>query len=186
MNETTTPKPTNERKRSKRGHPALAGWPIGIWCPAAAGKMRGYPLTQEGYDRRIAALRQNHRTAKEAGKLTRLGVPNGWAGKKDELTTLRRNSQTAAERLIDDMTTLDMMPPPGETDDDLAREALQAAAEIAFNPAGEAAARLRAVRLLLTFTRPKPAGRTAVGFVDGMAFLNGLAAEAAAERARRA
>lgn len=180
---TTTPKPA---KRPGRGHPLLASTPPGVWNPDAAGNMPGYPLTQEGYDRRVAALRRNHKTAKDAGKLNRRGVPNGWAGQKEEITTIRRNSQTDAERLADDLDTLGMLDPQDSVDACLAREAITALAAIAFDTTQTAATRLTSMGLLLHYVRPKPAQKTAVTLESGADFLSGLAAKAAAMRAAEA
>ena len=109
----TTPAPRPPRVR----HPVLVGWPPGTFCPAAAGVVRGYARTPETYDRQLARLRANHKTALDAGKLHRRGVPNGWAGRRDQVAELRleatdegwrtlnvlhRNSFSAAERLDPD------------------------------------------------------------------------------------
>ncbi len=153
---TTTPR----AKRPGQGHPLLANTPPGVWNPEAAGKMPGYPLTQEGFDRRVATLRQNHQTAKDAGKLNRRGVPNGWAGKKEEIGIIRRNSQTAAERLAEDMDTLGILEPQDTIDAGLAREAITAMAEIAFDTTQTTEARLRSMGLLLHYTRHKPTAFT--------------------------
>jgi hypothetical protein len=164
-----------------RRHPLLAGTPVGTWCPEAAGKVKGYPRTAETYARQLETLRENHRTAKEAGRLTRKNVPNGWAGRKEEVVTLHRNSMCAAQRLMEDLTTLDLL---GDTteDDRRGNDALKHCAAIAFNLAYPVSIRLVALRMLLTFVRPRPARRSVVTLDNGLAWLEGLAAEAAKVR----
>ena len=93
--------PARPIRRAGR-HPLLQDWPQGEWCPAVVGKVRGYPRTEATFLQRRALLRANRERAMEAGRLTRQGVPNGWAGRRDEIAEVRRNSRTEAEMLTED------------------------------------------------------------------------------------
>jgi hypothetical protein len=136
-------------KRRDR-HPLLQDRPQGEWCPEAVGKVRGYPRTQTTYDAQVERLLANRQGALEAGKLTRAGVPNGWAGKKPEIAEIRRNSRTEAERLVEVIC---------ETDDWRAALALQTVMEIVRSEVETTAIRLSAMRAFLDFTVPKPVAR---------------------------
>lgn len=163
----------------KHRHPLLKDCPPGVWSPtaAASGKVTGYPKTQADYDRRVAALRANHAAAKAKGKLTRLGVPNDWRGQKEEINAIRHNSQCAAERLADDLTTIGVL--SQETvDDAMAREAITALAAVVYDTTQKMTMRLTAMKILLPYIRPKPTQRTAVTVDGGLAFLSGLSATA--------
>lgn len=90
------PKPPKDR------HPALKGTAVGVWCPEAVGKVPGYPRTAEAFEARCGQLRVNSTRARARGRLTRLGVPNGYAGRRVEASEIRRNSRNAAEWLMED------------------------------------------------------------------------------------
>ncbi len=173
---------TPTRKPPKQRHPALANTPEGVWNPEAAGKVPGYPHTQEGFDRRVEQLRLNSQAARDAGKLDRRGVPTGWHGCKEQIAVVRRNAQTKAEMLADDLDTLGLLDTDGSFEAEAARFAITEMAAIAFSKVEAVSTRLTAMKMLLHYVRPKPAQRSAVTLAGGLDFLSGLAAEAAAVR----
>jgi hypothetical protein len=170
-------------------HPALKGWPVGVWCPAAVGKVRGYPRKQQTFDRQRARLRANSERARAAGKMVRTGVPNGFAGQKAEIPEIRRNSRTAAERLVEaecgcrvptGAPVREDYPTQQAWEDALVAVALAAVAEIAVSPLYPARDRIAASRLFLEFTMPKPAVEQASSLEGGgPEFLRKLAAHGA-------
>ena len=160
--------PTATRRRTDR-HPLLQDWPQGKWCPAAVGKVSGYPRTAVEYARRRAQLRLNRAKALRAGRLTRHGVPNGWAGRKDEIAEVRRNSRTAAERLSADLQVRGIWKP----DNVQAAFAMRAVLEIALSPLNRPVDRLDAMRVVLKYTQPAPVARrimsgNPLGFLQGL------------------
>lgn len=172
--------------------PALKGWPVGVWCPDAVGKVRGYPRTQETFNRQRARLRANSEGARAAGTLVRTGVPNGFAGRKAEIPAIRRNSRTAAERLVEaecgcrvptGRPVREDYPTQQAWEDALAAVALAVAAEIAMSPLSTGRERTAASRLFLEFTMPRPAVKQALSLEGGgPEFLRKLAAHVATER----
>jgi hypothetical protein len=61
-------------------------------------------------------------------------------------------------------------------------DALKHCAAIAFSPVEAVSIRLSALRILLTFIRPRPARRSTVTLANGFEWLAGLAADAAEVR----
>jgi len=158
-------------------HPALKGWPVGVWSPGAVGKVRGYPRTLELYERQREQLRANSEAARNAGRLTRLGVPNGWAGRRMEIDTARRNSRTAAEMLVTEMDRLGYWKP----DNRESRLIMTEVMGIIVSPLSTVCDRMTAMRMALTYIQPKPMQRVTLA-VAGGAF--GLAEAWAAAGAR--
>lgn len=181
----STPRPSRSR------HPVLVGWPPGVFCPAAVGKVRGYARTQETYDRQVEHLRANSKGAIERGLLTRKGVPNGWAGMRDQVTELRqeaadegwrlvnviqRNSASADERLDDDcLAGLKADTWPAKTDAE--RFALAAAycLGLMLDTTQPTSLRLKAGRTILPFLAPMPK-RAVAGLGEGLKWLDALVA----------
>ena len=185
----TTPAPRPPRVR----HPVLVGWPPGIFCPAAAGVVRGYPLTAATYEAQLQRLRANHKTALDAGKLHRLGVPNGWAGRRDQVAELRqeaadegwktlnllhRNSLHAAERLDPD-NLAGLQAGSREPSTDAERFAIAAAFALGVirDPTITTRVRVQTARWLLPFLAATPKAARA-GLGDSLAWLDGLAGRA--------
>ena len=185
----TTPAPRPPRVR----HPVLVGWPPGIFCPAAVGRVRGYPRTAATYDRQLARLRANHKTALDAGKLHRLGVPNGWAGRRAQVAELRqeatnegwqvlnalhRNSLHADERLDpDNLAALQAGTRAPMTDPERFAIAAAYALGAILDPTMATRVRVQTARWLLPFLAPTPKAARA-GLGDSLAWLDGLAGRA--------
>jgi hypothetical protein len=141
---TTTPK----AKRRNNRHPLLREWPQGEFYQAAVGVVSGYPKSRAIYEAQKVRLKANRERAVAAGTLTRHGIPNGWAGRKDEVAEIRRNSRTDAERLCEKVFQADCYE---------ARIAMQACMEIALCELNPMRVRLSAMHTILTYTVPRPA-----------------------------
>jgi hypothetical protein len=153
-------------KVRRNRHKVLQNRPQGEWCPDAVGVVPGYPRTPETFAAQAERLRVNRQKAKERGLLNRHGVPNGWAGRKDEIAEIRRNSQTEAERLTEAVF---------EPDCREARIAMTAAMQIALSPVEHPKHRVTAMRLILQYTVPPPVQRAALASGDVQGFLRRLA-----------
>lgn len=161
----------------KDRHPALRGTPVGTFCPTAVGLVRGYPRTEEAYRRQCERLRQNSANARARGRLNRRGVPNGWAGRRDEVTEIRRNSHTEAERIVEVV-----MPEAESEDDEYAAIAMKELLAMVLDTTGPTSFRLGALKTALRYLVPKPTARARVAEAGGgLAFLSKLA-EAARRR----
>ena len=184
---TRTPRPPRVR------HPVLVGWPPGIFCPAAAGVVRGYARTPETYARQLERLRANSAAARKRGLLNRRGVPNGWAGMRDEIAELRqeannegwrvlnalhRNSLHADERLDPD-NLAELQAGSREPSTDAERFAIAAAFALGVirDPTMTTKFRLQAARMILPFLAPMPRAVKA-GLGESLAWLDGLAGRA--------
>jgi NifB/MoaA-like Fe-S oxidoreductase len=93
-------------------------------------------------------------------------VPNGWAGRKDELADIRRNSRTEAERLTEAVF---------EPDCREARMAMEAAMEFVVSPLTLPRDRIVGMRTVLEFTVPKPVQVAVLTGGDALGFLRQLA-----------
>jgi hypothetical protein len=145
---------------------------VGEFCPELVGKAIGYPRTEAAYEERRAMLVANRQRALDAGRLTRRGVPNGWAGRRDAAAAARRNSQTEAERLA---TTIREISDPNGREDPMVADALDAALGIAMDPTTPTPLRLQAWRTWLTHKLPMPTMRTIMQADDPLMFLSAIA-----------
>ena len=183
---TTTPAPRTR-------HPALEGWPKGVFNPAAVGVVPGYPRTPETYARHTDRLRANHAKAKAAGKLNRRGAPNGWAGRKAEVAELRQKAADEAWQVVNILQRNSARPDerldasPTEAERDAERFNIAAAFAIGFilDPTRPTKLRVEAARMILPFLTPMPARGGLRGLDDGLACLRGLIEEAGGDAWRK-
>jgi hypothetical protein len=159
------------RRGSRRIQPDTGiAYIVGEWSPELAGKVPGYPRTEAAYEQRRAQLVVNRQRALDAGRLTRRGVPNGWAGRRDEAAAARRNSQIEAERLAETIREIS-----GGDDDPMVVEAMDAALGIARDPTSPTPLRLQAWRTWLTYNLPMPTMRKIMQAGDPLAVLDAIA-----------
>ena len=160
-----------------QGNPKLPRPPRtpGTFNPAAIGLVPGYPATLAAYEAVKVHLARHKEQARVDGKLNRRNVSNGWAGRKPEIEALRRNAQTASERLSAEMGSEIA---EHSTNAELAKLAVTFGLSVVLNPSIAMRHRVSAARMVLPFLLPKPA----VGMVlkdwtgGGVAFLEGLVA----------
>ena len=93
------------------------------------------------------------------------GVPDGY--RKHQIEPLRADAKKEAKQLVKIMTD------KYDIDDDYAKEALTTAVEVMRVP-GETRERLAAARLVLDFTRSKPAAKSEVTIGKAEEFLSSL------------
>ena len=184
--------PANPTALKPRGsHPILADTPPGTWNPAAVGKVRGYAKTPEAYDRQLAQLKANRTGARAAGLMTRKGVPNGYAGRRDEVAEMRlqatddawtavaewqRNSQTPEERLPDErLEAFRTGQDRPRTDAEMFSAAAAYLISVVLDHSQPARQRLQSARAILPFLRAAPSGRARENVQDGVAWLAELA-----------
>jgi hypothetical protein len=170
-----------ERKRGRRS-PLLAGRPSNVWHADIAPLIRGYPKTQEAFDKLQARCRAQVLLVNAAGKGTRRGVPDGFAHRKGDLEEARSAARVVARRTVKYMKEHDMIAPSSKASDaDRAEIALEAAVEIvvATDNAGvyvnSSRDRQAALKTILEFTKAKPAATQNVNLSTAEAFLASLA-----------
>ncbi len=150
------------------GHPLLRGRDKGVWYADAVGVVPGYPRSPEVHAARMVQLKTNFKAAKGRGKLanTRLGVPNGWAGRKGELAEMRSDATELAEAAVNKLF---------EPDCYEARLCMEHALAIALNPSVHVQHRITAMRIVLEYAQVRPAARQVLQGQSGLEFLRRLA-----------
>ena len=127
-------------------------WPKDRWYVELIGE-KHYPKTQESWQKRNDVLTANRAGAIAAGKMTRLGVPDGRAGQKPELAVELRNAKTDAEMLAPFLCA-DWGDDP---DNMIAREAMTGTVKLMRCVHNPPALRLSASRTVRMFTAGLPA-----------------------------
>lgn len=173
-------------------HPVLADWPPGVFCPAAAGVVRGYPRTEATYERQLERLRANSAVARKRGLLNRRGVPNGYAGMRAQVAELRQEAANEGWRVVNVLQRNSST--PDERLDDGRLEAIQGGAApvtdaerfavaaayclgVMRDPTMTTRFRLKAARVILPFLAPMPK-KAAAGLGESLEWLDGLVKEA--------
>ena len=116
--------------------------------------------TEEG-----RALRKQWSTKKRKNAGRPKGTPDGYT--LEAITPIREQAKKDAERIVAKMTK------DNNIDDEYAIEALKAAVEIMREP-GQNRDRLTAARMVLDFTKTKPAAKSEVTIGKAEAFLESL------------
>ena len=116
--------------------------------------------TEEG-----RALRKSWSTKKRIRTGRPRGVPNGY--RKEQIEPIRAREKRKAERLVN------IMAEKFNIEDEYAKKALVTAVEV-MNVVGETRERLAAARLVLDFTKQKPASKNEVALTKAEDFLASL------------
>lgn len=169
---------TNRRSWQMRGRTR------GVWYEDLVNILPGYPATPEIMAKRSAQCREQViRLNAIPGKMHRKGVPDGWAGNRKGLTELREQAKAEAKEIVAIMAVQGMITP---NEDPRAEEALEFAIGVvrAVRPDGVGAhtveARLKASKLVLEYTKAKPAAKIEATVGKAEDFLALLAARKAA------
>lgn len=156
-----TPAPRAERKR-KYSVKRNDGLPRGMWHPELVGRS-GYPKTEEAFQRRVEnGKRLAERFKSEGRPMNRKGVTDGWGGKKAKIAEIRAQATKDATAVINYMISNGMINMVPEDDEGKAKASLEATARIALDETQPLRERLAANRLLLEFTKSKPAQKSEV------------------------
>lgn len=123
------------------------------WDAKYVGVIRNYPRSAEAFE----ARRERGRAAfakmrAEGNPLTRVGVPDGWGGRKQELATARATAVAKAEAAVGEMVAVGQL----DIGEWAANEALRVAYSFAFDETLKADTRLRAIKIIAEFTKTKP------------------------------
>lgn len=128
-----------------------------------AGKKNYFAKLMETEEGR--ALRKQWSTKKRKNGGRPKGTPDGYT--LEAITPIREQAKKDAERIVAKMTK------DNNIDDEYAIEALKAAVEIMREP-GQNRDRLTAARMVLDFTKTKPAAKSEVTIGKAEAFLESL------------
>jgi hypothetical protein len=174
--------PTPHRLRRSRRVDPIVHRCRGTWNPDLVG-YPGYPKTLEAFEEKQRKNRERFQKWKEEGRFpNRRGVPNGFAGAREAIDQGRAEARTEAKEIIAKMKR------NGEpSEDPRSEESLEAAIEVVRAKAEDAngrrdylygvADRLKAAKLVLEFTKAKPATKNEVTIQRAEDFLEGLARE---------
>jgi len=174
--------PRKIREFSRRD-PLYQGLDRTVWHPELVGKVRNYSRTEEAFKARQAAHRANAAARHATGKFTRKGIPDGWAGQREQLQIVREWAEERAEKEVNHMIETGVLA-AGTTDEDMGNEAIQAALAIVRakdddgKPAYTGAIRVSAMRLVADFCKSRPITRVAASVIKAEDWLTALAASA--------
>lgn len=138
------------------------------WDPAKVGTVRGYPKSEKTWLARQATGRRVSAALHERGVFHRKGVPNGWAGRRAEVTALQAGAEQLAKAVVARM-------PVAEGEDPRETIALEAVVAILLDPTQKTRAKTMAGRIILDFCRPKPRSLGEDVMTSAEAFLAALA-----------
>lgn len=159
------------RARSRR-HPLLRDRKRGVWYPDLVGVVPRYPKTEEAFKQMQESCRAQVIRLNAEGKAGgRKGVPDGWAGRKKEVSDIRAFHRAEATEIIKVMVEKGIV-----NEDALANEALQFAISVVRDgQTFQSRERLNAAKIVLDFTKAKPATKTEVTLNKAEQFLAELA-----------
>jgi len=176
-----------ERRRSRRVRPYIHA-SRGVWNPELKW-IRWYPKTEEAFVKRQQINRERFLKWKAEGRLpNRRGVPNGFAGSREELEAGRAKARAEAKEIIAKMKKIH-----GEAfEDPRGEEALEAGIEVVRSKATDpltgkqdylypVTERLKAAKMVLEWTKAKPAAKSEVTIARAEDFLEGLVQEPSAD-----
>lgn len=157
------------------------GFPRGQWHPELVGIIPNYPKTLEDWERRREGGRKAFRNyfEKHGHFPGRKGVPDGWGRRGKECKAIREAAAVEAKGLVQTMKDKGIIDPDI---DPRAQESLEFAVGVVRakdkdgNPAYAVKDHLTAARLILDFTKAKPASTSNIN-LQAETFLEELAAE---------
>lgn len=174
------PKVDGRKTRQRKHHTdRLAGRPKGIWYPDLVGVIQGYATSDEEFQRRRERSRLQMEKMNATKKMGRMNIPDGWGGRSDELQAVRLALYNEAEGILKIMVDEEIVP-----DDKAANTALQFAVSVVRATIVDGKEvftvkdKLAASRLVLDFTRAKPAAKSEVTLNSAEDFLAALVMKA--------
>ena len=160
------------------------GEPPKQWNPEYAKKIAWYPKTPEKFEVWVAKKRERMLRLRDMGCLpTRRGIPDGFGGQKDLVLELRAKAKAEAKEIVQYMKKQNMI-----DDDPRAEEALEAmigivrAKDDKMNvPLYRASDRISAAKVVLDFTKQKPASKVDATVTKAEDFLAAVVADMKAD-----
>jgi hypothetical protein len=163
--------PPSRTQRPKSWRPGFTKGPK-QWDPAKAAAKPSYPQTPEAHEQLRQAASERMRRQNAAGKMGRQGVPDGWAGRKEEVSAIRTQAAQEGAEAVQELRRQGLL----LNDDPRAVEALALACAVVRDPTEGTTTRAIAARLVLAFTKAKPTARQEVTLTTGEDWLAELAA----------
>jgi hypothetical protein len=152
----------------------------GKWHPELVGTgIRGYPKTQEAFDKIQARCRAQVIALNAAGKCNRKGIPDGWAGRRAEVDAIRAQAALEAKEIVQTMAKeglIDKEDPRGEEALEFSISVVRAV-DADGNGTYQMRERLQAAKMVLEYTKQKPASKVEATVSKAEDFLALLAAK---------
>jgi hypothetical protein len=152
-----TPVPTTPSRasRQKAFRPHFKRGPKKQWDPSRVGVVPGYPKTAEGYERRRQGASERAFRLNAEGRMTRRGVPDGWAGRKAEIAAARDQATQEARQMVATLRGANVL----DLDDARAEIAMEYVLSVVRDVTETAATRTTAARITLSFLKARPGAR---------------------------
>lgn len=143
------------------------------WEAKWVGVIKGYPKTPELFEQRRQRGREKFAALRAAGvQLTRKGVRDGWAGRQEEIKTLKEKAAEKADEIMRELIAEGRL-----MDEDSGNEALRIAFKIANDESEKSEVRLKAIKIVTEFTKSKPTTKVSVDVSPAEAWLASIAAQ---------
>lgn len=186
LDENGKPRLIRVRKRTypSRKNPLLHDRLEGVWYPDLVGKIHRYPKTEEDYKKLQERQRERVKVLRAEGKWLShgKGVPKGWGGKKQLLLETRAKAARDAEKIMTYLLKEKLV-----DDDEMGNSALKAAFQIILAEAPHPNTadpttlhayplkdRISAMRIVLEYTKAKPATKNVVEHGIAESYLENL------------
>jgi hypothetical protein len=151
--------------RKNTRNPLLIGRERGVWYPDLVGQIPGYAATEEGYRRRQAAAREQVRVLNASGQRgTRVGLPDGFAKRRDEVEEIKEEARRAAREAVGVLLehgAIGMPAPASDAADH--RDRVEAAFAKSIDRTVADRDRLRAMKVVLGLLPPEKVKKLKVG-----------------------
>lgn len=141
-----------------------------MWQADIAHLVKGYPKSQETFDKLQARCREQVIRLNAEGRCNRTGVPDGWARSKDKISEIHEASQAEAKEIVSTMIDEKLFAPDCKE----ARQAMETAIEIMLtadnskvaggkkSPLYNGTLRMSAARMIMEYGQRKPVTKTEV------------------------
>lgn len=171
--------PTRKQRPAKqRRHPFLEGKDKKVWHPEAVGIVPRYAKTAEAFKKRQEHGSRNMAAVKASGReFSRRGVPDGFARRREGVESFTALAKHEAARIMTYLRKEDLLVEP---DNEIANDALKVAIELSRNPSVPPQLHLAAAKVVLEYTRAKPAQKSEVTLRTAESFLDDIASESLA------
>lgn len=123
------------------------------WDEQWVGVIKNYPKTEEAFEAKKAQGRASFAKMREEGRPpTRLGVPDGWAGRKQEIAVVKAAAAVKASEAITGLIVMGHL----SMDEQAGNAALRVAYEFIFDETLKPDTRLKAIKIVADFVKPRP------------------------------
>lgn len=167
--------PSGVKVSAEWRHPLLRDRVRGVWYPDLVGKIRKYPKTLEDFQATQKRASEAAKRTWERGLMAPKGLPRGWGRDMEKLAKAKEAGKQDAERILKIMVEKEMI-----DTDQMGDTALREALEIVRSRSADgkhvypARERLQASKIVLEYTKAKPAAKQEIKVNTAEAWLESL------------